>query len=127
MPAARSIATHMSLSTAGGHPPAAMPFNSFASSTPFVDADRIYVNWSTGTTIQALALDLRWTWSHEADHLWRALDRDTWEATANPWLLLQALPRERLVAQVPLEAIHTGTHPAGDRGARRWPHRLCLS
>ena len=49
-------------------------------------------------SLAELALDLRWTWSHEADHLWRALDRDTWEATANPWLLLQALPRERLVA-----------------------------
>ncbi len=45
-----------------------------------------------------LALDLRWTWSHGADHLWRALDRETWEATGNPWLLLQALPRERLAA-----------------------------
>ena len=45
-----------------------------------------------------MALDLRWTWSHDADHLWRALDPDTWEATGNPWLLLQGLPRERLVA-----------------------------
>jgi len=43
-----------------------------------------------------LALDLRWTWSHDADHLWRALDPETWEATANPWLLLQNVPRPRL-------------------------------
>ncbi|HEX2658882.1 MAG TPA: alpha-glucan family phosphorylase [Polyangia bacterium] len=43
-----------------------------------------------------LALDLRWTWSHAADHLWRTLDPDTWEATRNPWLLLQSLPRDRL-------------------------------
>lgn len=43
-----------------------------------------------------LALDLRWTWSHDADHLWRALDPQTWEATANPWLLLQNVPRQRL-------------------------------
>ena len=33
-------------------------------------------------SLAELALDLRWTWSHEADHLWRALDPDTWEATA---------------------------------------------
>ena len=45
-----------------------------------------------------LALDLRWTWSHHADDLWRTLDPEAWEATANPWLLLQGLPRERLVA-----------------------------
>lgn len=45
-----------------------------------------------------LALDLRWTWSHQADHLWRALDPQTWEATRNPWLLLQEVPRVRLAA-----------------------------
>jgi outer membrane protein assembly factor BamB len=32
-------------------------FNSLASSSAFIDAERIYINWSTGTTIQALALD----------------------------------------------------------------------
>lgn len=40
-------------------------FNSFASSSPFVDAERIYINWSTGTTIQALALD------HSGKQLWK--------------------------------------------------------
>ena len=40
-------------------------FNSFASSSPFVDEQRIYVNWSTGTTIQALALD------HTGKQLWK--------------------------------------------------------
>ena len=48
-------------------------FNSFASSTPFVDAERIYVNWSNGTTIQALALDhngkLLWKNDHVADYI----------------------------------------------------------
>jgi len=45
-----------------------------------------------------LALDLRWTWSHQADHLWRALDPRRWEATRNPWLLLQEVSRARLAA-----------------------------
>ena len=48
-------------------------FNSFASSSPFVDAQGIYVNWSTGTTIQALALDhtgkLMWKNEHVADYI----------------------------------------------------------
>lgn len=48
-------------------------FNSFASSTPFIDADRIYVNWSSGTSIQALALDhkgnLLWHNDHVADYI----------------------------------------------------------
>jgi starch phosphorylase len=45
-----------------------------------------------------LALDLRWTWSHASDHLWRALDPATWETTRNPWIILQSVPRERLEA-----------------------------
>jgi outer membrane protein assembly factor BamB len=48
-------------------------FNSFASSSPFVDAERIYINWSTGTTIQALALDhagkVVWKNEHVADYI----------------------------------------------------------
>jgi len=48
-------------------------FNSFASSSPFVDAERIYLNWNTGTTIQALALDhqgkLLWRNDHVADYI----------------------------------------------------------
>ena len=48
-------------------------FNSFASSSPFVDESGIYINWSTGTTIQALALDhtgkLLWKNEHVADYI----------------------------------------------------------
>jgi glycogen phosphorylase len=36
-----------------------------------------------------LALDLRWTWSHEADALWQRIDADAWERTQNPWTILQ--------------------------------------
>jgi starch phosphorylase len=43
-----------------------------------------------------IALDLRWTWSHAADELWRMLDRDAWERTENPWLILQDVSRRRL-------------------------------
>jgi starch phosphorylase len=43
-----------------------------------------------------LSLDLRWTWSHATDHVWETLDRDTWERTANPWLILQTVPLQRL-------------------------------
>ncbi len=46
--------------------------------------------------LRALAADMRWTWSHAADHIWRALDPEAWAALENPWMLLQAVPRERL-------------------------------
>lgn len=48
-------------------------FNSLASSSAFIDAERIYINWSTGTTIQALALDHSgnqvWKNAHVADYI----------------------------------------------------------
>lgn len=46
--------------------------------------------------LSELALDLRWTWSHTGDTLWRMLDPTTWEQTRNPWTLLQDVAHERL-------------------------------
>ena len=43
-----------------------------------------------------LALDLRWSWNHAADELWRQLDTALWESTHNPWLILQTVSRDRL-------------------------------
>ncbi|HZZ57359.1 MAG TPA: alpha-glucan family phosphorylase [Opitutaceae bacterium] len=43
-----------------------------------------------------LALDLRWSWNHAADHLWRDLDPALWELTHNPWVILQTVSKERL-------------------------------
>ena len=47
-------------------------------------------------SLTELALDLRWTWSHEADVLWRTLNEDIWERTQNPWTLLQHVSEQRL-------------------------------
>ncbi|HLK80770.1 MAG TPA: alpha-glucan family phosphorylase [Xanthobacteraceae bacterium] len=44
----------------------------------------------------ALALDLRWTWSHAGDDLWNTLDAETWEATGNPWAILNIISDEQL-------------------------------
>lgn len=43
-----------------------------------------------------LALDLRWTWSYEADGLWERLDEEAWNWTHNPWILLQDISEQRL-------------------------------
>lgn len=40
-------------------------FNSYAASTPAVDADRVYVSWVSGATFIALALD------HDGNQLWQ--------------------------------------------------------
>jgi starch phosphorylase len=43
-----------------------------------------------------LATDLRWTWSHAGDTLWKAVDPQTWEQIENPYIILQNLPLKRL-------------------------------
>ncbi|MEO6829002.1 MAG: alpha-glucan family phosphorylase, partial [Acidobacteriaceae bacterium] len=43
-----------------------------------------------------LALDLRWSWNHSTDELWRRLDPELWELTHNPWVVLQSTSSEKL-------------------------------
>ncbi len=43
-----------------------------------------------------LALDLRWTWSHAGDSLWKTIDSQVWEQTKNPYVILQNLTEKRL-------------------------------
>jgi starch phosphorylase len=43
-----------------------------------------------------LALDLRWSWNHAADEVWRDLDPALWEFTQNPWVVLQTISRDKL-------------------------------
>ncbi len=47
-------------------------------------------------SLAELALDLRWSWNHAADEVWRQLDPALWELTHNPWVLLQAVSRDKL-------------------------------
>jgi len=43
-----------------------------------------------------MALDLRWSFNHSADQLWKKLDPELWELTHNPWVLLQTVSREKM-------------------------------
>jgi starch phosphorylase len=45
-----------------------------------------------------LAVDLRWTWSHEADVLWKHIDPVGWGQVENPYEVLQNLTKPRLAA-----------------------------
>ena len=45
-----------------------------------------------------LALDMRWSWDHAADDVWRQLDPVLWELTHNPWAVLQSVSRDRIEA-----------------------------
>lgn len=46
--------------------------------------------------LATLALDLRWNWHHGGDELWQAVDPTLWEATSNPWLILESVSDQRL-------------------------------
>jgi starch phosphorylase len=43
-----------------------------------------------------LALDLRWSWNHAADKLWKYIDPELWGMSSNPWLMLQTVKTNRL-------------------------------
>src|SRR5581483_12501192 len=43
-----------------------------------------------------LALDLRYSWDHGADEIWKTLDPELWALTHNPWLVLQTVSRTQL-------------------------------
>ena len=45
-----------------------------------------------------LALDMRSSWDHATDAVWRRLDPVLWELTHNPWGILQTVSREKLKA-----------------------------
>lgn len=43
-----------------------------------------------------IALDLRWSWSHAADDIWRPLDPELWDLTRNPWVILETVSPEKI-------------------------------
>ena len=47
-----------------------------------------------------LALDLRWSWSHCTDELWRRLDTKLWNETQHPCTVLQNVSPEKLAIAV---------------------------
>jgi starch phosphorylase len=47
-------------------------------------------------SLAELALDLRWSWNHCTDEVWRRLDSALWELTQNPWVVLQTVSKDKL-------------------------------
>src|SRR5450759_1624235 len=45
-----------------------------------------------------LAMDLRWSWNHCSDELWRRLDSEVWRLTHHPNVVLQTVAREKLAS-----------------------------
>ncbi len=47
-------------------------------------------------SLAELALDMRSSWDHATDQVWRQLDPVLWELTHNPWGVLQTVSRDKL-------------------------------
>ena len=47
-------------------------------------------------SLAELALDMRWSWNHSTDEVWRKLDPGLWESTHNPWVILQTVSRDQI-------------------------------
>ena len=47
-------------------------------------------------SLSELALDMRSSWNHATDLVWRQLDPVLWDLTHNPWVILQTVSREKL-------------------------------
>ena len=43
-----------------------------------------------------LALDVRWSWNHAADRIWKQLDESLWEQIHSPWGVLQSVSQDRV-------------------------------
>jgi len=62
-------------------------------------ADQVSANSTSDSLLSALtelALDLRWSWSHATDKVWRRLDPQLWNLTHNPWVVLQTASRKTI-------------------------------
>ena len=47
-------------------------------------------------SLAELALDMRSSWNHATDEVWRQLDPVLWEITHNPWVVLQTVSRDQI-------------------------------
>jgi starch phosphorylase len=48
--------------------------------------------------LSELALNLHWSWNHASDQIWEQLDAELWEATQNPWVILQTVSKDKIKA-----------------------------
>ena len=57
--------------------------------------------------LSELAIDMRWSWDHSADEIWREIDPTLWNLTHNPIVVLQTVSRDRLQSMMKDTAFRT--------------------
>ncbi len=51
-------------------------------------------------SLAELALDMRSSWNHATDPIWRQLDPVLWDLTHNPWVILQTVSQQKLQQEI---------------------------
>src|SRR5215510_6657969 len=59
-------------------------------------ADALSTQLASLKCLDELALELRLSWDHSTDDVWRKLDSELWELTRNPTLVLHATSETKL-------------------------------
>jgi len=59
-------------------------------------SDQAHADMEGYADLSELALDLRWSWNHAADPVWRQLDPELWDLTHNAWVVLQTVSRAHI-------------------------------
>ena len=73
-------------------------------------------------------MDLRWTWNHSGDELWRRLDPALWERTLHPNVMLQTVAQERVArALADPEFARIARAPGAGQACRRTACRAGFS
>ena len=74
-------------------------------------------------SLYELALDMRSSWNHATDQVWRQLDPVLWEITHNPWVVLQTASRDQIerVSADPAFRKHVDDLIQARRGAAEAP------
>ncbi|MDN5882290.1 MAG: DUF3417 domain-containing protein, partial [Nitrosospira sp.] len=80
-----------------------MARNSRSKPVKTASSSRLTIKWHQAASdvegfdsLAELALDMRSSWQHDTDHIWRQLDAALWGLTHNPWVVLQTVSREKL-------------------------------
>ena len=65
-----------------------------------VSPGKTFVDSEAMEALSMLALDMRSSWDHATDQIWRQLDPELWELTHNPWVVLQTVSHEKLQSEL---------------------------
>ena len=79
-----------------------------------INKNKIYGLWPSDIegidSLMELALNMRWSWNHSADELWKELDPTLWQLTRNPWIVLQTISHEELEKKMAVPSFRNKIH-----------------